>query len=173
MQKGKIDIIIIRGAPGVGKSQVAKSLCQFFPKGVKLEVDNLRQMVISVDWTNQAEHINMLNLSSKLVYDFIKLGFSPVIIVDTFSGGKIKGYLDNLFLLDKAFSIKIVGLYTTENELQKRIELRKEGEFRDFKICKRLNEETLKFKCDNEFQIDTTGALPKNIAKTIYGQVIH
>jgi len=115
MQNPKIDIIIIRGAPGSGKSQTAKSLSQFFPKGVKLEVDILRQMVISVDWKNQEEHINMLQVSTGLVHDFLKLGFNPVIVVDTFSGDKINKYLESLYELDKTLSIKLLGLCVTED----------------------------------------------------------
>ncbi|MGP8217616.1 MAG: AAA family ATPase [Bacteroidia bacterium] len=168
MKGAEKDILIIRGAPGAGKSQVAKSLSELFPKGIRLEVDTLRSMVISVDWTNQIEHINLLHISSKLAYDFIQSGFSPVIVVDTFSGDKIQKYVTDLYQLDKGLSIKIFGLYATEEELKRRIELRKHEEFRDFKICKRLNEETLKFKHENEYQIDTTGKSPEYIANIIY-----
>jgi predicted PilT family ATPase len=38
-----IDIIIIRGAPGSGKSQTAKSLSKYYPKGERLEVDSIRK----------------------------------------------------------------------------------------------------------------------------------
>ncbi len=171
MQKEKADIIIFRGAPASGKSQAAKSLSKFFPKGVKLEIDILRQMVISVDWKNQEEHINMLQLSTSLVHDFFKLGFNPVIVVDTFSGDKINKYLDCLYQLDKDLSIKIFGLFTTDNELRRRLELRSNGEFRDFGICKRLNDDVLKIKHDTEYQIDTTGLLPMQTAEIIYGQL--
>jgi adenylate kinase family enzyme len=82
MQEAKIDIIIIRGCPASGKSQTAKKISKSFPKGVRLEVDTLRQMVISVDWTNQQEHINLLQVSTGLVIDFLKLGFSPVIVIE-------------------------------------------------------------------------------------------
>lgn len=132
-----------------------------------MEVDTLRSMVVSVDWTNQTEHINMLHLSAKLTYDMIKLGYGPVIVVDTFSGDKIQKYMQDLYSLDKELSIRIFGLYTTEEELKKRIDSRKSGEFRDFKICKRLNEETLKFKYDREYQINSTGLLPKEVAEII------
>lgn len=162
------DIIIFRGAPGSGKSQTAKSLSQFFPKGVRLEVDTIRQMVISVDWKNQQEHINMLQVSTGLVNDFLKLGFKPVIVVDTFSGDKINKYLGTLYQLNKDLSIKIFGLFTTDDELKRRLELRSKGEFRDFAICKKLNDDTLKIKYDSEFQIDTTGLLPVQMAEIIY-----
>jgi len=167
MKSKRNEIILLRGSPGSGKSQVAKSLCDFFPKGVKLEVDTIRSMVISVDWTNQAEHINILHLSTKLAYNFIQLGFNPVIVVDTFSGNKIQKFIEDLHQLDKLLFIKIFGLFTTEEELKKRIKLRKKGEFRNYKICKKLNEETLKFKYEGEIQINTTGLTSKDVAEMI------
>lgn len=171
MTEKNVDVIILRGAPASGKSQTAKSLSKFFPKGVRLEVDTLRKMVISVDWTNQQEHINMLQVSTGLVLDFLKLGFSPVIVVDTFSGDKINRYLDILYKLDKHLSIQIFGLFTTDYELARRLELRSNDEFRDFGICKRLNDDVIKIKCDIEFQVDTTGLLPKQSAEIIYKQI--
>ena len=168
----KIDIIILRGAPGSGKSQTAKSLSQFFPEGVRLEVDTLRQMVISVDWKNQQEHINLLQVSTRLVYDFLQLGFHPVIVVDTFSGDKINKYLDRLYQLDKTLSVKLFGLYVTEGELRRRLESRSNEEFRDFGICKRLNDDVLKIKYDTEFQIDTTGLFATQTAEIIYKNLI-
>src|SRR5882724_2148092 len=100
------DIIILKGAPASGKSQTAQRLTQFFPKGVKVEVDILRQMVISVEWTNQEEHINVLQVSARLVHDFLKLGFKPVIVVDTLSGDKITKYLETLNQFDRPLTIK-------------------------------------------------------------------
>ena len=171
MQDEKVDIIILRGAPCSGKSQTAKSLSQFYPKGVKMEVDTLRQMVISVDWKNQEEHISLLQVSTGLVHDFLKSGFSPVIVVDTFSGDKIIKYLESLYQLDNALSIKLFGLYVTDEELRRRLDLRSDPEFRDFGICKRLNDDLLKIKYHTEYQIDTTGLLPSQTAEIIYGQL--
>ncbi|HEY9206031.1 MAG TPA: AAA family ATPase [Candidatus Methanoperedens sp.] len=166
------DIIILRGAPGSGKSQTAKSLSQFFPKGVRMEIDDLRSMVISPDWTNQNEHVNILNISTKLVIDFIKLGFRPMIVIDTFSGDKILNYLEKLNHLNNNLSVSIFGLYTTEEELKRRIESRNKGEFRDFNVCKKLNDDVQKIKYDGEFQINTTGLSPNETAKIIYNKIM-
>jgi len=166
-----IDIIILRGAPGSGKSQTAKSLSQYFPKGVRLEVDTIRQMVISVDWKNQQEHIDMLQASTKLIYEFLQFGFRPVIVVDTFSGDKINRYLDTLRQLDSELTIRIFGLFTSDEELKRRLSLRTSDEFRDFSICKRLNDDVLKWKHDSEQQVDTTGLSPTQSAAIIYGQM--
>lgn len=171
MQDVKTDIIILRGCPGSGKSQTAKSLSQSFPKGVRLEVDTIRNMVISVDWKNQQEHIDMLQASTKLVFEFLQLGFSPVIVIDTFSGDKINKYLDTLYQLDKDLSIKIFGLFTTDEELKRRLDLRTFAEFKDFTICKRLNEDVIKWKHYSEYQVNTTGLSPTQTAEIIYGQI--
>ncbi len=166
------DVLILRGAPASGKSQTAKSLTTFFPKGVKIEVDNLRNMVISPDWKNQAEHINVLNLSKKLVIEFLALGFKPVILIDTFSGDKLQKYHKDLEDLNPHLSIKVFGLFVSEEELKRRVEARVAEEFKDFNICKKLNSDVLKFKYNSEFQINTTGLLPLDTAKIIYDHSI-
>ena len=171
MKGNPTDIIIIRGAPASGKSQAAKSLSKHFPKGARIEVDNLRNMVISVDWKNQVEHINILNLSVKLVVEYLQLGFKPVIVVDTFSGDKILKYLADLKEINEDLSIKIFGLYTTNEELKRRVDLREPEEFRDLNICIRLNGDVLKFKHADEFQINTTGLFPDQTAKAISDQI--
>jgi len=165
---GETDIIILKGAPASGKSQAAKSLTRFFPEGVKIEVDNLRQMVISVNWKNQAEHINLLQVAARLAYDFRKSNFKPVIVVDTFSGDKIKNFMAILKELDDSFRIQIFSLYASENVLQKRLEARPVGEFKDFGISKKLNEDILKYKVEAEHQIDTSFLLPTQAAEMIY-----
>ena len=168
MQAKPTDIIILRGAPGSGKSQTAKSLSQFFPKGVRLEVDTIRQMVVSVDWKNQQEHIRMLQVSAVLACDFLNCGFSPVIVVDTFSGDKVFGFMDRIRHFDSNLTISLFGLFTTDDELERRLALRQNGEFRDVAICKKLNNDVLKVKHETELQIDTTGLLPMETARKIH-----
>lgn len=162
------DIIIIRGAPGSGKSQTAKSLSKYFPKGVRMEVDAIRKMVISVNWTNQQEHIEMLHASTKLVFEFLNLNLRPVIIIDTFSGDKILKYINTLYQFDKDISIKVFGLITTNDELKNRLELRKENEFKDFYVSKKINDDIKKFKYKAEQLIDTTGITSIETSDIIY-----
>ena len=168
---GEADIIILKGAPASGKSQTAKSLTRFFPKGVKIEVDNLRQMVVSVDWKNQAEHINLLQVAARLAHDFHKLQFKPIIVVDTFSGDKIKNFIATMKQLDASLCIKTFSLYASEDILKKRLEARPVGEFKDFVISKKLNEDVLKYKVEAEHQIDTSSFLPAQSAELIYREI--
>ena len=168
MEKRDSDIIIIKGAPASGKSTTAKELAKYFPNGVRLEVDNLRSMVISVDWTDQNEHINILNVSIKLIHDFYNLNYKPIIVVDTFSGDKINSYYDRLKSLSPNWQISIYGLYLSENELKNRLDIRSDEKFKNFELSKELNKDIVNFKHDTEIQIDTTDLTAKETAKIIY-----
>jgi hypothetical protein len=95
----------------------------------------------------------------------------PVIIVDTFSGDKINRYLDTLHRLDEKITIKIFGLFTTDEELKSRLKIRMNKEFKDFSISKKLNDDVLKWKHDSEFQINTTGLSSSQTAQKIHEQL--
>lgn len=165
MSKTEPDIIIIRGAPAVGKSETAKELAKHFPKGVRMEIDTLRSMVISVDWTNQNEHKTLLNISTNLVNEFLLAGFKPVIVVDTFSGDKLNDYLNKLLEFVENSKIYIFGLYAENEVLKERLEKRPENKFKDYSITTMINEDTLRYKHTCEIQIDTSNLMVKDTAK--------
>jgi len=96
------------------------------------------------------------------------LNYKPIIVVDTFSGDKINAYYEKLKLLNKDWQISIFGLYATENEIKKRLDLRSNDKFKDFEICKKLNNDTLKFRHEKEIQIDTTNLTEKETSKLIH-----
>ena len=167
MKNKDLDIIVIKGAPSAGKSTTAKELAKYFSGGVRMEIDNIRSMVISVQWTNQKEHIEILNVSTQLIKNFYDLNYKPIIVVDTFSGNKIIDYLEQLSRIKNDWGISIFSLYVTESELKKRLDLRTD-KFKDFEISKKINDDTLKFKLENEIQIDTTELTAKETSKLIY-----
>jgi len=169
----EIDTIIIKGAPCAGKSETAKELSKYYPKGVRIEVDNIRSMVISVDWKDQKEHINMLQIAADIVCNFLKFDFKPVIIVDTFSGDKINGFLNALNKIKNNLSVKIFGLFVTEDELKQRINIRPDDKFKDFEICKKINNDVLKIKNEEEILIDTTGQTAEKTAAKIFDILLH
>ena len=161
-------IILIRGAPGAGKSQAAKALESFFPGGVKIEVDSLRKFVVSVDWKNQKEHKNMLRISARLACEFHTLGFAPVMIVDTFSGDKVNGFLEALRQMGGDLSVRVFTLHVSENVLKDRLEKRSGEEFKDFTISKKLNADVLKTGPDGESRIDTSLLTPQQTAERMF-----
>jgi tRNA A37 N6-isopentenylltransferase MiaA len=165
------DLILIKGAPATGKSQSAKELALYYPAGIRMEVDNLRSMVISVDWTNQEQHISILGISLKLVLEYLKSGFKPIIVVDTFSGDKINSYYGQLKLLAPELNITIFGLYASELKLKQRLDERSAEKFKDYEITKKINEDTLRYQHELEYQIDTSELNAKETAGIIYREI--
>jgi len=161
------DVIIIRGAPGSGKSKAAKALARHFPKGARIEVDSLRRMVISVDWTNQAEHINMLSICTSLVTKFLALGYRPVILVDTFSGNKLKRWLRQLHSLDSTLKVQSFALIAAPEVLRSRVENREADGFKDVAVCQKLNSDVVKCLLPFEQLIDTTELTPEQTVSAI------
>jgi len=167
MNCSNADVIIIRGAPGSGKSQASKCLAAHFPKGVRAEVDSLRAMVISVDWTNQAEHINMLSLAASLVQGFLRLEYRPVILVDTFSGNKLNKFLAELHSFDNSLKVRSFALVTAPEVLRTRLEKRPADKFKDVAICQELNADIMKHLHPTDHLIDNTKLTPEQTSAAI------
>jgi predicted kinase len=165
------DVIVIRGAPGVGKSSAAKCLAALCPAGSRVEVDVLRRMVISVSWKDQNEHIRMLDAAAGLTHDLARFGFRPVIVVDTFSGDKVARFIEVLRRLDAGRTVQVFALHATEEALRARLAARSADEFKDFAISKQLNEDVLGVCQSGELCVDTTGRGPEEVARVIHREV--
>lgn len=165
------DLILLKGAPGVGKSTTAKLLAHHCPSGVRIEVDTLRQMVISVDWTNQAEHRSLLRLSAKLAAGFLYSGCSPVILVDTFSGDKIEGFRAAFRAECPQSRVFVAVLHATDDVLRQRLASREGEAFRDITIAMRINQESVKGAQPFETLIDTSSLVPPEVANAILAAI--
>lgn len=161
------DVIIIRGAPGSGKTETSKFLAAHFRKGARVEVDTLRSMVISADWTNQAEHMSILSLSTGVVSGFLRLGCKPVILVDTFSGDKLPKFLAELRGLDSTLHVRSFALVVATEVLRARVEGRPEGHFKNLSVCQEINGELIGNLQPAECIIDNTELTPAATAETI------
>jgi predicted kinase len=161
------DVIIIRGAPGVGKSTLAKALASHFPKGVRLEVDTLRGMVISVDWTNQQEHMDLLLVAARLTRHFLELGFRPVLVVDTFSGNKVQPFLDAICASTPGLQVKTFALHTSPEVLEQRLISRPSDQFRDLAVSRKLNSDVLKIHRPADTLLDTSRLSVHELAKAV------
>ena len=125
-------------------------------------------MVITPNWKNQSEHINILALSTKVVLEFLTLGFQPILVVDTFSGDKLLNYLNALYQVDPKLNIKIISLLVDASEMTIRVQKRESWEFKDLNICLRLNEDVRRLKLEKEFQVNTTGRQAQETAEIIF-----
>lgn len=167
MSQRPCDLVLVKGAPGVGKSTAARLLARQFPKGVLIEVDTLRGMVIEVNWKDQAEHRSVLRMAAHLATDFLRAGFSPVVLVDTFSGDKLAGFLD-VFRPENPDARVVATLHASEAAPRNiGCFIEKVGGFRDLAICLRINREVVRDAAPFETLIDTTERSPNEVAETI------
>ncbi len=160
--------IIIRGAPGVGKTEASRRLAARFPMGTRIEVDALRAMVVSVDWTNQAEHIAVLSLAAGLVLGFIEKGYKPVVVVDTFSGNKLTAFLADLVEHRPDLDVRSFALVATQDVLRSRVMSRPPNRFKDVEICEKLNADVVEHLLPVERLIDTSALTPEATAEAIH-----
>lgn len=167
MNPSLYDLILLKGAPGVGKSTAAKLLAHHFPSGVRIEVDTLRQMVINVNWKNQAEHRSLLTLSARLAADFLRSGFAPVILIDTFSGDKLDGFLAAFQSECPQSRVFVAVLHASDDVLRQRVLNREPDAFRDITIATRINYESVRDAKPCERLIDTTNLSPADAAGAI------
>ena len=166
------DIIIIRGAPGTGKTTISKELAKLFPNGSRVEVDTVRLMKNLPNWTNQEEHITMLKCSATLISNFLKNKFCPVIVVDTLSGNKTELFRKLLNELNPNAQQIIFTLLCSEIELKTRIDARKVNEFRNFDICLKQNCENKEVVINGNLLVDTSSNSILDTVRFIYEKIV-
>lgn len=162
MSTGKVDLVIIRGAPAVGKSSLGKRIKKDFPQGIIVEVDDVRGMINSVKWVHKEEHLKALDASAALVRSYVDAGYSPAIVIDTFNPSKLK-YFREKFANEKVI---VISLYASNEVLQNRLINREKG-FKDWEMTKILNDEVGKYRHDDEALIDTSGMAKEQVAENV------
>ncbi len=144
-------LIIIRGAPGSGKSSLGRRLRKNYPDGVLIELDNVRGMMNNVNWKDEEEYLNAIEVVAASTKTFLELKKSPIILVDMFMPDKLNLFLNKF----PGINYELVSLTVNNDVLQKRLEDRKEG-FKNFRMGIMLNNIILQHPYDNELVIDTS-----------------
>lgn len=173
MSSASPDLILIKGAPGVGKSTVAKILASHFRSGVRIEVDTLRGMVIGVKWTDQTEHQSLLTLSAQLAAGFLRTGFAPVILVDTFSGDKVDSFLNTFRSECPRSRVFVAVLHASEDVLRERVLNRDADGFRDVDVSMRINHDSVRHARRFETLVNTSSLLPNEVASAVLEAMRH
>jgi adenylate kinase family enzyme len=154
-------LIIIRGAPGAGKSSLGRNLKKKFPSAALLELDNFRGMM-NVDWTDEQQHRIALKAAALAAKTFCEQGITPVIVVDMFLPEHLNYFLGEA----SEINYRIISLLADEITFKKRLEERKEG-FKEsdkaIAIDKNIRQNSVK----NETIIDTSRKTKQEISRMI------
>lgn len=173
MKRTKPSFILIGGAPGVGKSTVARTLAHCFAEGVSIEVDQVRLMVNRPKWKDQDEHRMTLRFAAILACQFARKGFGPVVVIDVFGGVKPLEFRQVLRRALPKSEVQFFALWATPLALERRMSLRPEGFFKDLNVSLKINAE-LGVSSIPSFGhvIDNTDSSPEEVARFIknYGR---
>lgn len=170
MNEITVDLLLVRGAPGVGKSSAAKLLRKLIPAGAIVEVDHVRGMIAAVRWIDSEQHLVALAVTRSIVRSFLEQNFRPVVVVDTFSRGKLKAFVEQISA-EIGARHRIASLYAEEATLVARVNDRPQNEFREPEISAKLNQEIFKNRYDLEELIDTTNLSPTEVAARLFDVV--
>lgn len=158
----RYDLVLIRGAPGVGKSTLAENLKKHFPHGATVEVDYIRGIINRVEWIHAQQDIHGVEAAWAAGRSYLASGYFPVLIIDTFGLPKYKKIVSFIHASRPGLSCHTLALYCTDEELVSRITRRKNG-FSDKENSLRLNEEVRNHRYRNETLIDTTARSPESV----------
>jgi hypothetical protein len=128
------DVILIRGAPGSGKSSVARALARHLPGGVTIEVDHVRRMIHGLQWEDDRLHLHAITAAAQTALAYIREGLFPVVLVDTLGFGRHQFALE---ALDGA-STRTYSLVCRDPILSLRLLMRMGG-YRDTRQARRFN----------------------------------
>ena len=146
----------------MGKSTAAKHMRRHIPRGAVVEVDHLRGMIAAVRWTDTDQHWIALEHALLLTESFIERTFRPIVIIDTFSRGKLRSFLERV-----ECSFQIASLYASDDALTDRVENRCDKHFKDLTACRLLNDEVRANRYPNETMIDTTDLSPIEVGERL------
>lgn len=156
------DVIIIRGAPGSGKSSVARHVTRRLTSGATLEVDVLRRTIHGICWEDHDVHLEAIYAAMGAAHRYLDRGRSPIVFVDTLGFGRLELVLAALGSMPTG----VHSLVCRDPQLTIRLGLRVSG-YRNVRDARRFNKHIAADPVRQETIIDTTWARPGTIAKQI------
>lgn len=155
-----IDVLILRGAPGVGKSTLGRGLRRQLDRGSVIEVDDLRGMLARVDWTSRVHHDIALSVALDALYSFLRADVRPVVLIDTFSRSRLQGI--HARLNEAGLRHYTLSLWLEPERLEARLRARTSG-FSEWEPSRVLNEEAFANRYPREELVNTTPMAPEDV----------
>jgi hypothetical protein len=120
------DYIVLRGAPGTGKTTTARLLMQLANRGATIEVDDIRKMINGVVWKSHQQHFDAIYAAAAAAKAYRKCGYQPIVFVDTLAFGSLDIAIEAL----DSSSVSVYSLVCSRLVLTLRL-WRRLGGFRD------------------------------------------
>ena len=157
----ELDVGLVRGAPGAGKSTLGRRLRKLLSAAAVVEVDELRAMISQVDWTSRHHHDQALAGTFALVRGFLGAGLRPVFVVDTLSRSRLLHVRS--WLVQAGLHHRTLSLWVEPAVLRARLEQRTSG-FREWEPTAVLNSEVQDHRWPDEILLDAGALAPDELA---------
>jgi hypothetical protein len=164
------DLILVRGAPGVGKTMLSHLLVSAFPKAAAVELDSFKGIVSFPDGIDRARYRKIQESAWKACRSYLEDGYRPVIVVDTFSSEILWEFLAMVHQSPTTYSRVIITLVCDPGVLEMRLHGRQSSE-----SCTRpslaINEDMRTWRLFDELLVDTTARTPGEVLAVVLGKV--
>ena len=160
----KYKVIIVRGAPGMGKSTIGELLRVSDFAGAVMDIDEFRAMVNCEEFKiHQNEYYyKAIDVISSLIREYLKKEIFPIFITDVMSNTFLSYFLLKLENIDYL----VINLYSDFEKLKRRMSNRNHG-FIDLEIAEKLNTQMKSASSFNSVYIDTSQLTPKETLNLI------
>src|SRR4051812_13158168 len=108
------DIILVRGAPGVGKSTLSARLKALFSFGATIEVGPFLKMIHAFEDGNSQQYSDSLDLICRLALLYLERGYHPVFIVGPLKSPRVQNFFEKV---PAEIGFKVITLCATNNDI--------------------------------------------------------
>ncbi|MBU0550605.1 ATP-binding protein [Myxococcota bacterium] len=154
------EIVLLRGASGVGKSTLSDLLKASGVVAAVVEVDSIRHMLAGISWSSPTQHWSTLEGALALTGAFVKRGLWPVLVVDALDNPalpKVRGCLSE-------HQVAFVALWCDADELTSRLTGRAKA-YSEGDISQYVNANIGAREFAFEVVLDTTAQAPSETAE--------
>lgn len=124
MPKPDLDLIVVAGSPGSGKSSLCTELCARWNVVPVIELSSLRNLHLNRAWSNQSEEDRAISFDHLvyIVHSYAKRQWRPVLVTDLRDEwvARIDEFFADLHYV-------IITLFTSDALIRGRVEARTEG----------------------------------------------
>lgn len=163
------DLILVRGAPGVGKTTLSHLLNGAFPRAAVVELDSFKGIVTFPEGIDRARYRQVQESAWKACRSHLEHGYRPVIVVDTFSPAILWEFLALVHQSPREYSSVIITLVCDPGVLEMRLKGRQSIE-----SCIRpslaINEDMKTYRIFDELLVDTTARTPAMVLDVVLGK---
>jgi broad-specificity NMP kinase len=158
------DLIIIRGAPGVGKTTLGELLRTSDSIEAVIDVDEIRHMVHceKFDYNDNTDYFKSLLVITKFVDFLNEKAMKPIFLIDVFSDVLLDFFLKNI----KTKKFVVITLISTDEVLTNRMTNRGTG-YINIEVACKVNCQIKNSLKTTDIRIDTTTLKPKAVLSSL------